>query len=977
MLLFPCDLLAQDKVLRTVADYKADILFEQGIEKYQATEFIDAIEIFEQVVALQLNKKGDYSEPLSKSYNSIGLCYLNLQDYNKALFYFQRAISILEKVLGREVPDYAVCSSNIGLCLFYLGDYSKALEYHLNALKIREKVFGKDHPDYVANLSNIGDCYRELGFFAEALEYHQQALWGHEKLYGRNNNIYYARLGNIGHYYRNLGDYSMALDCYNRALQICEGIYGQNSDYINLLNDIGSCYIRLGDYSRALEYHQQAINVAEKVSGKNNVDYVRCLNFIGICYRLLGDSSRALDYQLQALEIEKRIKGEGDTFTLNCIEMCYQDMGNTIMALEFIQQALAIEEKQMGKEHPYYAELLCNVASCYVQCGDFTEAIENYQESLSIIERTVGKKHPSYSTILRNLGICYYYLHDVEKATRCLQSYYETETEYIARTFSTLTEAQRSIFWEQDNRFFLDAIYEMCVQLSTSNMNRTAYNVALFSKGLLLNTEIEIRTTILESGDDELIQMLNELQESRSRLDRINNNALGKKSEIDSLNNVIEKRQLLLMARCPDYERYYRNLSLKWKDVQTSIGKKDIAIEFETYTHKDTTFYIALTLKPDYSEPHVIALFNSEDLKRFNPKQYYNSVTLTGLIWGNLSNEINGVDNVYFSPAGELNNIGIEYLLDADGKHLVSDKRNYYRLTSTREIVKKQSQNRIKEAILYGGIRYDISPESKVKDNELESDRLTLTANRTHINPDSLAVSRKGWSYLPGSKEEVEAIFSTLSKKKIISELYESEKGTEESFKALSNRRQDVIHIATHGFYWSESNSQKEARNRGLESFLFMQEGMGKVPKEDKALTRSGLLFAGAQNAFEGKRIPPDVEDGILTAKEISRMDLKGTNLVVLSACQTGLGEITGDGVLGLQRGFKKAGVQSIIMSLWQVDDVATRILMTRFYENLSKGKSKYDSFHEARKYLSTHEFDGRFFNTPYYYAAFVLLDAI
>ena len=160
-----------------------------------------------------------------------------------------------------------------------------------------------------------------------------------------------------------------------------------------------------------------------------------------------------------------------------------------------------------------------------------------------------------------------------------------------------------------------------------------------------------------------------------------------------------------------------------------------------------------------------------------------------------------------------------------------------------------------------------------------------------------------------------------------------------------------------------------------METSSFMLDDESTAPKEDKALTRSGLLFAGAQNTFDGKEIPIDVEDGILTAKDISRMDLRGTDLVVISACQSGLGEVTGDGVFGLQRGFKKAGVQTIVMSLWEVDDDATKVMMTRFYENLAKGRNKYDAFREAQKYLRKYE--KGVYDKPEYYAAFVLLDAV
>ena len=249
-----------------------------------------------------------------------------------------------------------------------------------------------------------------------------------------------------------------------------------------------------------------------------------------------------------------------------------------------------------------------------------------------------------------------------------------------------------------------------------------------------------------------------------------------------------------------------------------------------------------------------------------------------------------------------------------------------------------------------------------------------LEAARCLVPYDSLSLSRRGWEYLPGTKAEAEAISKALTARRIMNDLLEGENGTEESFKSLSGARKDIIHIATHGFYWTE----REAARIGMEASSFMVETGSDTPREDKALTRSGLLFAGAQNAFEGKKIPADVEDGILTAKEISRMDLRGTDLVVISACQSGLGEVTGDGVFGLQRGFKKAGAQSIVMSLWEVDDEASRIMMTRFYENLVKGKSKYEAFHEAQNHLRKHVDEvGRSFDKPEYYAAFVLLDAI
>lgn len=199
--------------------------------------------------------------------------------------------------------------------------------------------------------------------------------------------------------------------------------------------------------------------------------------------------------------------------------------------------------------------------------------------------------------------------------------------------------------------------------------------------------------------------------------------------------------------------------------------------------------------------------------------------------------------------------------------------------------------------------------------------------------------------------------------------MYSGRNGTEESFKALNNMHVRVIHIATHGFYYKNMNTSADKAELDNLSDALSQ-------TEDKSLTRSGLFFAGAENSVLGETVPLGVEDGVLTAQEVSQLILDGTELVVLSACETGQGDITSDGVFGLQRGFKKAGVQSILMSLWKVDDEATCLLMTEFYKNwIVKGKTKYDALEIAKKIVRSHKEKG--WDDPKYWAAFILLDAL
>jgi len=241
-----------------------------------------------------------------------------------------------------------------------------------------------------------------------------------------------------------------------------------------------------------------------------------------------------------------------------------------------------------------------------------------------------------------------------------------------------------------------------------------------------------------------------------------------------------------------------------------------------------------------------------------------------------------------------------------------------------------------------------------------------LTEIRNILTFDNL--SRDGLAYLPGTKQEVDNIHDILSEAEIEAEVYTGADATEESVKALSNTTSSILHFATHGFYVPQS-----ARSKLDKAYSYISQ---RSTIEEQSLSRSGLLFAGASNSIANNfNIPKGCDDGILTSKEISRLDLTQVRLVVLSACNTGLGDIKREGVYGLQRGLKKAGVSTILMSLWKVDDTATKLLMSNFYLNLAKGDNANQALVKAQQYLRSTQ-NGKF-NDPQYWAAFILLDGL
>ena len=384
-------------------------------------------------------------------------------------------------------------------------------------------------------------------------------------------------------------------------------------------------------------------------------------------------------------------------------------------------------------------------------------------------------------------------------------------------------------------------------------------------------------------------------------------------------------------------------IQVDWQRIEKCLNFGEAAIEFYCISDDRGLFwqhnYKAIIIKKGFTKP---LLVNIGELRGSNS----DAETVALFCWEPLKGVLRDVKQLYFSPHGQLHTIPIEAFLPQELRGMKA-----CRLSSIRQIVNRQNCCG-NGAVLFGGLTYNMDIEEM-----------------------KLFAQKRGaecmLSYLPGTQKEIDEVANVLHSKAEMKKImmYSGRNGTEESFKALNNMHVRVIHIATHGFYYRNMNTSADKAELDNLSDALSQ-------TEDKSLTRSGLFFAGAENSVLGETVPLGVEDGVLTAQEVSQLILDGTELVVLSACETGQGDITSDGVFGLQRGFKKAGVQSILMSLWKVDDEATCLLMTEFYKNwIVKGKTKYDALEIAKQIVRSHKEKG--WDDPKYWAAFILLDAL
>ena len=485
--------------------------------------------------------------------------------------------------------------------------------------------------------------------------------------------------------------------------------------------------------------------------------------------------------------------------------------------------------------------------------------------------------------------------------------------------------------WQEWNPNFK---HTMAVAPGSDSINSTALNFLLLSKGFMLNTYRSLVDIVKSIDDTNVTHTFDSIQMLRRRLEKhYDDNMFRRLSVLDQ-----KLRKLIV-----EYGNMTKDIDITWADVKSVLPKHSAAIEVSRCAaQKDSSSFYAYIVCRSHSVPIRTLLFkiaNSENIME------YNDTELSTMIWKPLENVLDGIKNIYFSPDGELNQIPIESLPDyEDSTKLISDRYNLVRLSSTRELVRQRGKTLLEKGCIYGGLSYD----SKVKNSNSQGTRdLTFS-----WSSDSITFSRGSSKpqYLPYTLTEAEDINQTLSHSKIKTLIYTDTTGTEASFKQLSGSAPNIVHIATHGFYYPETEQQKDDRS----IFSRLQEP---IMVEDKAMTHSGLLFAGA-NYWLGRNADT-YNDGILTAQEIAELDLKNVDLVVLSACETGMGELKGDGVFGLQRGFKKAGVNSIMMSLWKVDDRATQMLMTQFYENwLIRKMSKVQALRKAQEYVRNFEVD-------------------
>ena len=875
------------------------------------------------------------------------LClYSSTSDTESAILYGEQALQILDTIPQTDIvkEDIArICGSLMSLYVVGKKNYEKGFFFGEKSLSIRREVYKSgDSPDYLNFLVRLVNMYSQAGYASSAAFHSKELLKIYKEASDTDPNYICSYIQAL----LNSGDYNIQADDIDEAKRHTEeaysltkaGLCDNPETQFHVYNNLA--YISKEDVGKAIDYYTKAHEIAKN----ENVEpqrYAQSLRLLGNLYaKIKKDTIKAITCYEEAVAV---LNNENNNLYLAQLAQLYDALG-------FIYY-----KKDNVKSQTYYERYLQIIGYLYGE------------ESIMYGDALQYKSVREFWSYLKNKDNKDVLVSDVYNSSNIIKRYLDMAM-LVSRNEGRfqLWQEYRELFdwWIPNVTFFLDS----------KETNSLAFDASLFYKGYMMDMDLEIKMHLLESESDDIKLAYSHYLSKLNALEQIKNTSNSNDYlNTDSLKKAIVEDEQYLTKVIFNSGFKFNKANLSWRDIQNNLNNNDIVIEFVSFNginkSDGSEYYIALVLNNKSSSPKMIRLFEKNELNSLIDEIKPDYKRISELIWNeDLLSELEGYENIYFSPAGCLNSIGIEYLPIPDSES-INLKYNMYRLSSSKELYNRNNQFKIKKAVLYGDLDYNCKKKEKVSDSYRHSSHV-VSVSRAYA--DSIS-SRGGFDLLKNTKEEISGISKVLSKSGIVNEVFSGESGTEESFKNLSGKDINIIHLATHGMYVSQVDAlQKKAE----QNFVFIRsDDDSNTTKSDISLTRSALVMSGGNKLLRRDSINLGEEDEILTALEVSNLEFNKLDLVVLSACQTALGDVDSEGVYGLQRGFKKAGANTILMSLNKVDDEATKILMVEFYRNLMNGKSKHQSLKDAQKYLR--QVDNGKYDKPEYWASFIMLDGL
>jgi CHAT domain-containing protein len=930
------------------------------------------------VECLTLRKKylGEKNQDYGFSLNKLGILYQKVGKYTQAETFFTQYLTFTQQNIGKESQNYAAALNNLGSVYEDQAKYIQAETLYLQSLDIITKNLGKKHPNYASSLNNLAFLYKEQGNYTKSETLFIESTTLRKENLGENHPEYASSLNNLALLYADEDNNIKAEPLYVQSLSILAKSIGKNHPYYaSTLNNLAVLYGQQGNYTKAEVFLQESIDVKKRILGEKHPDYAASLGTLGELYRVQGKYTQAATFLVQASDIIREVLGKTHPYygiSISNLALLYQIQGNFSQAEVYFKESLSITEQTVGKKHADYGVSLNNLGSLYLKQGNIAKAETLFLETLAIYKKTLGEIHSHNIETLNNLAILYDAQTNDIKASTYYQQASTLLVQEVENNFTNLSEKEKELFLKT-TLYKFDRYNSFTLRASQTIPTLTAwsYNNSLATKGLIFASSQKIRETILNSGDKELQQLYEKWKNLRSEyakaLQMTDEARIKQGISIKNIQEAANEVEKTLSKKSNLFAKANNTTKYTWKDVQKNLKVGEAIVEvirvpYFASKKMDSTIYMALVVTPETkNQPEMVVLSNGKEMDSGDIAYYKNGIKFKkedkvsyNTFWKDIQAKIKRARKVYFVPDGVYHQLNLSTLQNPITKQYVREETTIQLLSSSKDLIKynqnasKQTKNfKDYQIHLFGYPDYAGNGVQNLPSKQERSVNLgeKLDASQRFFDKESGTVA-----VLEGTRVEINSIGAILVGKGIKTTLYLASEAEEATIKTLKSP--DILHIATHGFFLGNTEDLDSENSTKF---------------RENPLLKSGLLLRDAEKGLRGEI--KEGEDGILTAQEALNLSLEGTELVVMSACETGLGEIkNGEGVYGLQRAFQQAGARTILMSLWKVDDAATQEMMTLFYTNLASGKNKRDAFNLAQETLY------KKYKEPYYWGAFVMV---
>ncbi|MFZ6012043.1 MAG: CHAT domain-containing protein [Bacteroidota bacterium] len=925
---------------------------------YEMTDKYDLAEkTLKQAKDAATYKFGNDDILLGIEFDNIAKLELKIGEYEQAESDVKKAIEIIELKGSRDYvewrPSYISALETQAKLYGIKGLFDEA---EANLDQTRKLISKSDVKigDELSTAKELSTLFIQLGRYSETDRLLNKLIPDYESLFGNNSLRLIEPLVDRGRILLAKGDYTEAERIAIRANHIAVTIYGQNSTKSaptqKLLGDI---YYTLGDFDKAEDNILKAIASQEKQFGRNHIEVAKSISQLALIKFYKGDDKQ----QIEKLMIESRdimankLGKENPQYAeiLKNVAVLYISERKFDIAFNSLTIAEGIWRVKTGKKNNINAASIYTLTGdVYYQLKNYGKAEEFYNKAKDLYEKFFSTTHPEYVKVLSKLSKVYYMEKDYKRSKRLVEESLTNYENFIKQYFPALSEREKAKYWNT-----IKGDFEFYNTLAFSNLEDfkdltgKVYNYQLLTKALLLSSSIKIRERILGSSDEQLKSQYNNWIQKKELLTLALSMSPTQltESEIDpaALQQEVERLEKDLSQKSEIFSQSFENKRITFEDVKKSLKPNEVAVEMVRYryfnhTFTDSVIYAALYMKNDFSKPKAIMLKDGKKMETRYFKFYRNAITgkITdnisyGAYWKQLSEEIGQASTVYLSADGIYNQINLEAIPSPDGRYVI-DNSNIVLVSNTKDI-------------------YLHKVKSKTSQNE---NTASMFGNPTFYL--ASADGEKPIASLPGTEKEVSQLQFMLKQKGWNTTEYVEKLAAEEKIKELNSPK--IFHIATHGLYRPTPVVTMEKEMEGSEALL-----------TQNPLMRTGLLLKGAGDLLDKTDYNYNMENGILTAYEAMSLNLDKTDLVVLSACETGLGDLeAGEGVYGLQRAFLVAGAKVLIMSMFKVDDDATQKLMLKFYQKWLNSGNLRTSFIDAKKELRLE------YPEPIYWGAFMMI---